>query len=262
MPCWRHAPNAPPVDLRMTASAHWRPLGDPWRETPRAMIDAPPWRRSWRQRAKLSLIAGVGYPLLAGVGSTYRYEVAGGEHVTAAEQMGQPIYACWHGRILGGTIYLRNRDILVITSQNFDGEWIARILSKFGFRTARGSSSRGARSALRQMLREIKHRPVAFTVDGPRGPERVAQPGAVWLSRAAQSPVLPFHVEARRYWTLKSWDRAQIPKPFTHVAVTFAEPFVVPRSADGETLETFRRRLQQDLFACEQRCVEKLIGGG
>src|SRR5207247_1418398 len=81
-----------------------------------------------------------------------------------------------------------------------------------------------------------------FTIDGPRGPARVAQPGAVWLAKATGNPVLPFHLEASRHWTLKSWDRTQIPKPFATVAIAVGEPFTVPSDADDSAIEEARRR--------------------
>lgn len=218
------------------------------------MSTDPEWRQSWRKRAQVATIGSLGYPLLAVLGATYRFDVHGLDHVDRAQALGQPIHAFWHGRILPATIYFRHRRIVVITSENFDGEWIARIITKFGYGTARGSSSRGARKALLQMLRDVREKPVAFTVDGPRGPARVAQPGAVWLSKATGNPVLPFHIEAERYWTLKSWDRTQLPKPFTRLALSFAEPFIVPREADDETLERQRLGLEQALGACETTC--------
>ena len=112
--------------------------------------------------------------------------------------------AFWHGRILPATYYFRRRGIVVITSENFDGEWIAGIIERFGYGTARGSTSRGARKALLQLTRDMAAgKPAAFTLDGPRGPARVAQPGAVWLAKATGNPVLPFHLEASRHWTLR-----------------------------------------------------------
>jgi lysophospholipid acyltransferase (LPLAT)-like uncharacterized protein len=221
-------------------------------------MDEPSWRRSWFSRAQLALISAVGYPLLATLGSTYRYHVDGIEHLRAAEAHGHPIHAFWHGRILPGTIYFKRRDIVVITSENFDGEWIARIIARFGYGTVRGSSSRGARKALIQLVREIRNRPVAFALDGPRGPAGVAQPGAVWLSKMTASPIIPFHLEANRHWTLRSWDRAQIPKPFAKVALCFAPPICVPSKATDQTLQQAVQQLEDALAKCESRCREVL----
>ena len=105
--------------------------------------------------------------------------------------------AFWHGRILPATYFFRRRGIVVITSENFDGEWIAGIIERFGYGTARGSTSRGAVKALLQLKRDMAAgKPAAFTLDGPRGPAKVAQPGAVWLAKATGNPIVPFHIEA------------------------------------------------------------------
>jgi lysophospholipid acyltransferase (LPLAT)-like uncharacterized protein len=216
----------------------------------------PAWHASWRKRVQLWLIAGLGYPILAALGSTYRYKVDGLEHLRAAEAFGHPIHAFWHGRILPGTIYFKRRGIVVITSENFDGEWIARIITRFGYGTARGSSSRGARRALLQMVRDIENKAVAFTLDGPRGPARVAQPGAVWLSKVTGNPIIPFHLDADRAWTTGSWDRTQIPKPFATVALCFAPPIVVPDDADDAAIEGYCRQLERVLADCAARCQQ------
>lgn len=147
---------------------------------------------------------------------------------------------------------------MVITSENYDGEWIARIITKFGYGTARGSTSRGGPKALLQLVRDVKSKGVAFTLDGPRGPAEVAQPGAVWLAKATGNPLLPFHAEAASAWTLNSWDRTLIPKPFATVAMAIADPLYVPRDADETALEDWRQRLQQSLAECRARCQDLL----
>ncbi|HEV3484261.1 MAG TPA: lysophospholipid acyltransferase family protein [Vicinamibacterales bacterium] len=169
-----------------------------------------------------------------------------------------PILALWHGRILAATLYWRDRGIVALTSQNFDGEWIARLMARFGYRAARGSTSRGGARGLVQLRRELlAGATVAFTVDGPRGPARVAQPGAVWLAGATGHPVLPFHIEADRYWQARSWDRTQIPKPFSTVAVVIGEPFEVP-GTDESVVEAGRVQLEQRLSALERRSSDLL----
>jgi lysophospholipid acyltransferase (LPLAT)-like uncharacterized protein len=171
----------------------------------------------------------------------------------------QPIMAFWHGRILPATLHFRDRGIVVITSENFDGEWIARIIERFGYGTARGSSSRGGLKALLKLVRDMgAGKPTAFTIDGPRGPARVAQPGAVWLAKATGHPVLPFHVESSAYWTANSWDRTQVPKPFATVAVAIGEPLEVPREASADDLEAARVELEHRLTALERRATALL----
>ncbi len=169
--------------------------------------------------------------------------------------------AFWHGRILPATCYFRQRGIVVMTSENFDGEWIARIISRFGYRPARGSTSRGGRRALVQMKRAMEQgRPAGFTLDGPRGPAERAQPGAVWLAKATGNPIVPFHMEAARHWTLHSWDRTQIPMPFSQVAVVVGCPMDVPPDADDAGIEQARHELERRLADLRARALQMLRG--
>jgi lysophospholipid acyltransferase (LPLAT)-like uncharacterized protein len=221
--------------------------------------EGPAWRRSAVKRLQARLISTLGYPAVAALGATLRWRTEGLEHLEAIAGRGrQPVMAFWHGRILGATYYFRRRGIVVITSENFDGEWIAGIIERFGYGTARGSTSRGGRKALLQLVRDMAAgRAAGFTVDGPRGPARVVQPGALWLARATGNPVLPFHLEADRYWSLRSWDRTQIPKPFATVALAVGEPFEVPDDGEG-ALEEARRTLDERLKELEIRAASLL----
>ena len=216
------------------------------------------WRLSPLKRAQAAAIAALGYPLINLLGHTLRWRVEGLHHLEAIRAAGrQPVMAFWHGRILPATFYFRRRGIVVITSENFDGEWIARIIERFGYGTARGSSSRGGLKAMLQLVRDMRQGSAAgFTLDGPRGPARVAQPGALWLARTTGNPVLPFHLEASRSWALHSWDRTQIPKPFSEVALVVGEPIDVGADVTDEQIERVRRELEARLQALEQRALE------
>jgi hypothetical protein len=216
------------------------------------------------KRVQAKTIAVVGYRLIAALGSTLRWRTEGLDHLDRIKASGrQPIMAFWHGRILPATYYFRRRGIVVITSENFDGEWIAGIIERFGYGTARGSTSRGARRALRQLTRDIgAGKPVGFTLDGPRGPARVAQPGAIWLAKATGNPVLPFHLEANHSWTLNSWDRTQIPRPFATVSIAMGEPLDVPGNADESAVEAARLQLEDRLRSLETRALELIRTGG
>jgi lysophospholipid acyltransferase (LPLAT)-like uncharacterized protein len=222
-------------------------------------VTATDWTGSRRKRAEVAAIAGVGYPVMRALGATWSWQVSGAEHLqTVAASGHQPILSFWHGRIFPATLYFQRRGIVVITSENYDGEWIARIITKFGYGTARGSTSKGGSRALLQMVRDVKSKAVAFTLDGPRGPAEVAQPGAVWLSKATGNPLIPFHAEAASSWQLKSWDRTQIPKPFSKVAMAIAPPIYVPRETNEQDLEEWRQRLQQSLAECRDRAASLL----
>jgi hypothetical protein len=223
-------------------------------------MTAPDWRASASKRLQAKLIASLGYRLAAALGATLRWRTEGLEHFDTIIRCGRPpIMAFWHGRILPATYYFRRRGIVVITSENFDGEWIAGIIERFGYGTARGSTSRGGRKALLQLTRDLAAgKPAGFTIDGPRGPARVAQPGAVWLAKATGHPVLPFHLEASRHWTLASWDRTQIPKPFATVAIAMGEPFEVSPDADDAGIQAARLMLEQRLGELEKRAAQLL----
>jgi hypothetical protein len=211
-------------------------------------------RLSRGQRIQAAAIAAVGYPIARALASTLAWHAEGADHYHDIVRSGrQPILALWHGRILPATFYWRDRGIVALTSQNFDGEWIARLMGQFGFRAARGSTSRGGARALVQLRRELAAgHAVAFTVDGPRGPARVVQPGAVWLAGATGHPLLPFHIEAERHWTTRSWDGGQVPKPRSRMVVAIGRPIEVAGTGIGQR-ETARADLANALAALETR---------
>jgi lysophospholipid acyltransferase (LPLAT)-like uncharacterized protein len=220
------------------------------------------WKGSRSLRTKAALIGAIGYPTIRLLGLSWRFVVEGHEHLDSVRAAGQfPVMAFWHGRILPSIYFFRDRDIVVITSDNFDGEWTAKIIHRFGYTTARGSTSRNAaRAALRAKRRMEEGHAVGITVDGPRGPALVAQPGAVWLAKTTGNPIVPFHVEARSYWTARSWDASQIPRPFSRVAVVFGEPFSVPEDADEPALDAARVELGERLLALRPRALVLATG--
>jgi lysophospholipid acyltransferase (LPLAT)-like uncharacterized protein len=210
------------------------------------------------QLVQATVIAGIGAPLIRALGFTMRWRAEGMEHYEAILASGrQPIFAFWHGRILSATYYWRSRGIVVMTSRNFDGEWIARIIRRFGYATARGSTSYGAKRALIQLKRQVTvGRPAAFTVDGPRGPARTVQPGAVWLAGVTGNPILPFHIEADHYWSARSWDCTQIPRPFSHNYIAIGAPFEVPDPSGEGVVGKHQAALEQELAKLAKRAAQ------
>lgn len=204
---------------------------------------------SLKQRTIIKLADWAFYLLIKIIGKTIRFETEGGEHFERIENDGTiAVYATWHNRIFPSVYFLKNRRIVVMTSQSFDGEYIARFIQRFGFGAVRGSSTRGGIGALAAMIRLMKKGfPMCFTVDGPKGPRCVAKTGAVLLAKKTGNPVLPFLVEAKNYWTINSWDKLQIPKPFTQAKVYFAAPIYVAKNADEKEIEIKCRELQNKL---------------
>lgn len=210
---------------------------------------APLSAYSFKQRFLIHLADWAFYILISVIGKTVKAEWVGMEHYEAIERAGKlPIYCFWHNRIFGGTYSHRRRRIVVITSQSFDGEYIARFIQRFGFGAARGSSTRGGVGALVEMIRLMKNGlATAFTIDGPKGPRYVAKSGACLLAKKTGNPILPFLAEAEKFWEIKSWDRLQIPKPFTRARYFYAAPIYVPADADDEEIEKKREELQKSL---------------
>lgn len=203
----------------------------------------------FRERALIRLADAVFYLLINAIGRTARFSVEGWEHWEAATSGGHaPIYTFWHNRILLGTYFWRERGIVIMSSRSFDAEYTARVIQRFGYGAARGSSSRGATGAFIEMVRLARGgTPTGFSIDGPRGPRYVAKMGAVMLAKKSGQPVLPMTFIAERFREAKSWDRFQIPMPFTRATVRIAPPIYVPANADEEILQAKRDELQRAL---------------
>ena len=202
-----------------------------------------------KQRLTIKLAALAFTLLIRAIGSTLRFEVEGDDPRPAVWGSGQtPIFAIWHDRIFASTYYMRNDGIVVLTSKSFDGEYIARFLTKFGFGTVRGSSSRGGVRGMVEMIRLIRAGlPMAFTVDGPKGPRYEVKSGPVVLAKKTGNPIVPFVIECERAWRVKSWDRLQIPKPFSRARLFYMEPVFVDPETDDEGVEAKRLELQAKL---------------
>lgn len=206
-------------------------------------------RYSRGERLIIRLASVAFYALIRLIGKTLRFEDVGYETIEKLEQSGKsPIYAVWHNRVCGGAYRLRNRKIVVITSQSFDGEYIARFLVRFGFGAVRGSSTRGGTGALVEMIRLNRAGiAMAFMVDGPRGPQYVVKPGVLALAKKTGNPILPVSFEFETFWTVKSWDRLRIPKPFSRVRFYCDAPIYVAADAGAEEIEKKRLLLQTKL---------------
>lgn len=208
----------------------------------------------WR-RTQIPLIAGAISGGVRAIGPTLRYEILGWQHAERAyAQHRHIIWTFWHRGIFGVLWWGRNRGVVVLHSTNFDGQWIGRVIQRFGFGTALGSSTRGGLSGLAALAQRIEEgRDVGFTVDGPRGPRFVAKQGPVMLARQTGQPIGVFHVGYEHALTLKStWDHFQIPRPFTRVVMLFVPMIEVPRDADRETIEVKHAEMQSELDRCRQ----------
>jgi lysophospholipid acyltransferase (LPLAT)-like uncharacterized protein len=204
---------------------------------------------SFKERLLIRILGFLFYIFTYLIGKTVRFEVEGWENLESIERDGKiPILAFWHNRIFLATYYFRFRGIIVMSSQSFDSEYVARFIQRFGFGIVKGSSTRGGVGGLIEMIRLMKKGfPTGFSVDGPRGPVYEAKTGTLLLAKKTENPVLPFSVEAENYWTIKSWDKLQIPKPFTRAKVLIAKSIAISKNADDAEMKNKHLELQEKL---------------
>ena len=159
------------------------------------------------------------------------------------------IYAFWHGHLLYLMYRYRGSGVYILVSQSRDGEVLSRILRRFGLPTIRGSSSRGGRRSLLELVRRARAGACAgIAPDGPRGPRYQAQSGIITLARLTEVPIIPVAVGARWKIECHSWDRFLLPLPGSRVVVAYGEPVVVPSAADAALLEQKRQELEGKLL--------------
>ena len=202
---------------------------------------------TFRQRLVLAIVPRAVWALLSLVGRSWRFEAIAEEGATPlpyGEGAGAEIFCFWHQCVLPCTFYYRRTGATIIVSQSFDGELIARTLELFGFKTTRGSSSRGAREGLLGLQVVIeKGEPACFTADGPRGPIYQTKMGPIKLAQMTGARIGAFHLQPERAWTMNSWDRFLIPKPFTRIVVAWSRWISVPADTPDSALEPKREEL-------------------
>ena len=168
------------------------------------------------------------------------------------------IYLVWHRTTLMAVRLYCGLNACLGASIHGDGEIAARIAERFGFKAARGSSTRGGMQLVREMV-EFTQREggdLALTPDGPRGPPRKTKPGALFLASHLGWPVVPIAFAARPRKELRSWDRFVIPWPFAKIGVVAAPPLTVERDAPTERLEELCREVDHRMEIAERQAEE------
>jgi lysophospholipid acyltransferase (LPLAT)-like uncharacterized protein len=213
------------------------------------------------QRLKFSLVAFVVSAILRVIGMTLRSTMSFDRDTIdpGLTEYHARIFPFWHRCVLPATFIFRNRNLAVMTSRSTDGEYIARVIQKFGFLAIRGSSSRGGSQALLEMRTLIQNNGTAvFTIDGPRGPRYVAKRGPILLASMTGVPIIPFYVAVKSAWVLNSWDRFVVPKPFSRIHTHFADKIFVPANLDDGAIEAYRLKMQSGLEHATRTAEEKL----
>ena len=223
-----------------------------------------PRRFTLRQRIVLRIIIAAGYWFIRLIGPTLRVCVSREEG--AQQSIGERplIVSFWHACMIPATYICRNIGVRVMSSYSYDGEYMGRIIRRFGFVAVKGSSSRNAVRALLGLRRALEEGwTVAFTLDGPRGPRYKVKPGPVALARSSGVPLSMFHMAVDRAWVLNTWDRLIIPKPFSRVLMRFGKLIAVPPNASDEEVERYQQELQVSLDRVREFAEENVsrVGG-
>jgi lysophospholipid acyltransferase (LPLAT)-like uncharacterized protein len=181
--------------------------------------------------------------------ATIRLRWYGGKYVHPdPHNRGSAIFVMWHQRLLCFAYTHAHFLGRILVSGSGDGEVLSRVAAGRGFFPIRGSSHRGGSEALRALLAEAgSGQDFGITPDGPRGPRQVFKVGAVYLASRSGLPIIPITVTYRRCWQFQSWDRLQLPWPFTRGVIHVGDPVAVPPALDAAGLKTWRLRLQETL---------------
>ena len=211
------------------------------------------------QRIVLAVVPRIVSTLLWVFGRTWRFEVIAEEGVNPVlfgQRPGPEIYCFWHQCVLPCAVYFRHSLSVILISRSFDGELITRVLRRLGYGAVRGSSSRGAREGLLGLARVIDNGHTAiFTADGPRGPIYQTKMGPIKLAQLTGAPIGCFHLEPQHTWTLNSWDRFLVPKPFTRICVSWAQWTHVAREQKESELESLRAQLNEAMERARHRAL-------
>jgi len=163
----------------------------------------------------------------------------------AKRKYGTVIYAFWHSRLLILSYAHRFENIHILISKHKDGEYIALAISGLGYKSIRGSTTRGGMRAMKELIDVALEYDIGITPDGPRGPKEKVQDGILYLAYKTGKPIIPVSCNARRKWTLNSWDNFIIPKLFSPAKIIYGKPIFVNKK---EELSSKKELLRKSLI--------------
>ncbi|MFO0980518.1 MAG: lysophospholipid acyltransferase family protein [Planctomycetota bacterium] len=211
------------------------------------------------------LVVHLGHSLVRLIGATWRVQWHGRNLHDERERGAdvRAVHTFWHRSILPLAVHCRGQKHCVVISEHRDGEIIARIAQRFGFVTARGSSTRGGGRALREIKSHLAQGcgDVAITPDGPRGPAEVVKRGVVFCALLTGLPMMPVGIAAGCSWRFRSWDGFELPKPFARIVICVGEPIAVDEDRSPEAVEHARAVIQQAMVAVNRRARQLLDAG-
>jgi lysophospholipid acyltransferase (LPLAT)-like uncharacterized protein len=187
----------------------------------------------------VKLVPPIGAGYLRLLRAVARYREVGRERMESARaEAGGGVWVVWHNRLLGGIPLHIDRNFGAVISQSKDGELISRVVEMIGFVGLRGSSSRGGSEAFRAVMRHTrKGLDVVFTPDGPKGPRYQVQVGAAVAAMRTGKPVFPIGVGASPKMVFGSWDRFQVPWPWSKIQMVYGEPLYFDKDQPVEEVQ-------------------------
>lgn len=196
-------------------------------------------------------------PFLYGLYGSCKIEVRGEEYLK--EVSGPVIYAGWHSGLPLILYFGRNLKMATMVSQSEDGELVAPLFERFGLEVVRGSTGKGGTSAIKQLYKLLKKgHNVGFAVDGSRGPARKVQGGTLFLAAHTGNPIIPINVVYSHSLKLNSWDKMELPLPFSKVLVLYGAPVYVPKDVSEQEFESIRSTLEKALFRLYEEGIREV----
>ena len=177
------------------------------------------------------------------VDKTCRWEYRGEKELNKLIESDSPVLVCmWHANFIFPMIYFKRfvPQIQVVSSTHSDSNILANVLKKYGFYLIKGSSSRGAKKVLKEMISAYKKSDtaIAITNDGPKGPPRVAKEGSVALAYKLNAHIIFMTGRSRSFWEIKTWDRFILPKPFSK-NIVYIKKIDFPKGLAKEEIAPF-----------------------
>ncbi len=205
------------------------------------------------------LLAAMVFIIVRTMMMTYRFRFQGTSKRCDPVACQSYILAIWHQNLFAGILAQTGRQHVVIVSRSRDGDPVTFLCHRLGHLVSRGSSKKGERDkggkqAKDEMIDVLRSGvPGAITVDGPSGPAHVVKPGIIEMARATGLPIVPYLPLPRRYWSLKSWDRFRVPKPFSRIDIHYGSPVHVPHDTPFAAFAGFQQTIADALIDIERR---------
>ena len=216
---------------------------------------SPSKNYNFKQKMLLSIITNLAYFIIKYISKTLRFESVNTKPIIEASHKGNNfIFAFWHNQFFAMPHFYFNNlgktSVSILTSMSKDGEYITRVVEKFGFSTVRGSTTRGGDAAIRALVKQLQEGDdIAVTPDGPRGPRHKVQPGIITIAQLSSRPIIPVGYKVVRKKVLRTWDRFIIPSPFSSGKLIAGTPINVPQDISESAKEQLRLKLQDSLLS-------------